>query len=319
MTWRGGGSFGDCLSWIRLHELYISANASSPVEFLDIFIPFLSLLLPLHFLFCNKQRQTLLIVFNMRISTPVLLCQFGWLVIGKWVHDNVTEIDLFAPIPNITYHVGYYHRFPIVWALQNASLWQTPPQINWRLDNLTSSTSPSGADARVGNFSFSSKIVNPDGVQFEAIGVLLADVGTYRLTWSVHSESSGCKEMPFERQVDFRTYYEGADPTLRSDATTGYKCDNASTIAYNITADECYRYEDDENNYSRLPSIEPCSAWLDETARTAIQSSLDAQYNKTCSDAGASFSSSLCPKKNAGVQFGVGAWLLGLPVLALFL
>lgn len=247
----------------------------------------------------------------MRFSTPVLLCQFGWLVLGQDIH-SITEIDLLAPIANVTYGMSHTHRFPIVWSLQNPSLWQAPVQIDWRLENVTSGTSTPGA--QVGNVTFSSKLANDAGVQFATLDTLLIDVGTYRLTWSVHNQPDKCDETSIEKHVDFSTNNGGEGTNLF--AAANHACNNRSTIVYNITTDECHRFEDTDG--AQLSHVLSCYVGLDNTALDSIQNSLDVQYNKTCANPQASV---LCPQssKNSAYKLGVEAWFMGFLLMVFFL
>lgn len=256
----------------------------------------------------------------MRFATPVLLCQFGWLVLGGNA-DNVTEIDLLAPIANTTYRMSGDHRFPIVWALQNPQVWQSTLKLDWRLDNVTLSADLAGPldVVATGSQTFSSNLANDAGAQFLTLDTLLPDNGTYRLTWEiVNPQAAGCEYTAIGRRVTFNTNSNsGAATDVQSALNLG--CHNRSIIAYNFTSDKCRVLEDIVDDRDDQPAyIAPCSLGLDNTALAGIRHSLDTQYNKTCANPAGKF---LCQQatKNVAYKLGAEAWWMGFLFMVFFL
>lgn len=258
----------------------------------------------------------------MRLFVPLLISQLSHLaVLGQETDSEFSEIDLIIPTPNTVYEVGDNHRFPIVWAIRNPSVWKDSTVITWRLDNATEAIDAS--NSRQGDATFSTNETS-DGtsVRYATTNALLIAAGKYHLTWKVSSDNFRCRDMPNwkppdTKVVSFSTKPGGEKADFMSAASS--HCANRTGLAYNIAniSDySCHVFDEGDP----FPDPTPCDLVVDVASVANITKGLDAEYNKTCSDR---YFSPLCPqpaeKKSLATQVGVGMWLVVLPVLSLFL
>lgn len=260
------------------------------------------------------------IPFEVRLSVPFLLYQFGRLALGgQETVPGYSEIDLIVPTSDTAYEVGADHRFPIVWAILNPSIWKNTTVITWSLDNNTQPAYPGDTKRNIqGDATFlSNETADGVGVRFASADTLLIPAGTYHLTWRVNRDNFGCdKAPPDTKKVNFSTKPGGEKGDLRSAAHA--HCANRTGLAYNIVniTDSCHMFDEDDP----FPTAAPCELQVDLAAIANITKSLDAQYNTSCSDR---YYSPLCSqpteKKSMATQLSTGVLVLGLPLMALFL
>lgn len=258
----------------------------------------------------------------MRFSLAILVHQFALLVLGARPESGTAEIDLIIPSPNVTYEVGSNHRFPVVWAIRNPDLFAYISDITWHLDNNTQPAERGGNEMEKGTVRFVYDENDTKDVQdtrYVAVDMLLLSAGSYHLSWQLRSDSFYCNKTLEPDSVSFTTKPGGEKADFMSAASK--HCSDWSSMSYNIanTSTGCYDALDRDNPF---PASAPCDLKVDVASVTNITQSLNDQYNKTCTNAG--LSRPLCPqpapeKKSLAIRLGAGAWLLGLPLMVLFL
>lgn len=249
----------------------------------------------------------------MRLHLPFLLCQLSPLVLGARMESGISEIDLIIPKPNGTYELANDHRFPLIWAVRNASLWTSGnTTLIYTLSNLTDQTTTSGKLEYADELHMAS---NESDTRYLSVNVLLALTGSFKLDWTLHGDA--CEQDRSSNKFHFSTASGGKKTDLQS--TTDDACGDRSAMAFNIldaANQTCNTGDADDDG---IPAPAPCDLKVDNAAFPSITKSLDEQFNKTCT--GDKAQSSLCPqakKSNAG-QLDMGAWLLVLSLAALIL
>lgn len=258
----------------------------------------------------------------MRLHLPILLFQLGPLVLGERMESGISEIDLLIPKPDSPYELADDHRFPIVWAVRNASLWTGRTQLWYSLVNLTQPDSSSG-NGSSGKLEYSDELNiagDESDTRYLSADVLLAQTGDFELHWTVQGDL--CEKDHPGNTVKFSTLHGGRKIDLPS--VVDASCFDRSAMAFNIANasdhpnPKCNEFLLDQDG---PPTPQPCDFKVDNAALPNITKALDDQFNKTC--AGAKPQSSLCPqtmqtKKSSAVQLGIYIWLLSLPVMAIF-
>lgn len=254
----------------------------------------------------------------MRLSLSITLFQLGVLAFARktdsdWTVTGITEIDVVVPKPNTTYELGPDNRFPIVIAVQNASVWKND-KIFFDIDNITT---PSAI--KEGTF-YSDLYVDRNGpdVQYLSRDLLLVPNGSYSVQWGVRGQRCWKDADGVLGEFNFTLGPGGEKSDFLS--TLKSSCNNRAAVLFNFGnypgsgCDHVARIDPDED-------AAPCDLAMTQTDIANISSVLDAQFHKACADPSKNY---FCPqppaqKKSAAVQLGTGVWLLAFSWIAFVL
>lgn len=263
----------------------------------------------------------------MRVTSGLqALCQLSALALGVAAQSGTVEVDLIVPKPWVTYELNAGNRLPLVWAVRNGDLFQGDDVFLYY--HLYNGTSEEGSTLFGGRINLAT--TTSSDARYLSADTHLNQNGTYFLTWRIEGSECNTYTGFYNRtkpnapiihatqgwNFGFYTKFGGQKGDFLSAASSN--CTARTAMAFNVAEvfDSGCRNLD---KHDPFPDPAPCDLQVGDANAIAasISKAVDDEFNRTCAE---EYPPSYCSKqKSSATRLGVGAALVGLPLLAIFL